>query len=462
MTDRRDTSLSELRAKAIAAHKAGALDEAVPLYSRYLAQVPGDGMMWSNAGALLRRMEQHQLSLVAQRRAAELEPASDVVRNNLANVLADLGQNEEAIALRTSLLDHDGDTAIVKALIGKSYRSLGRYDTAINWLNLCLAEHPGHAEIRIQLAMAQLAAGDYASGFRTYRARWETGELTPRALTRPEWDGSSLAGKRVLVLPEQGFGDGMAFARFLPVLRRFAPERVLLYCEPPVACLYDGIDGADWTGTEMPDPSQYDVWVNLIDLAAPHFEADPSVPPPARLTIPHDSHERAEALMRRYGDVFRIGVVWTGSTTYRNNGFRSFSHTEFHRLLDIAGVQMFSLYKGNASAALHRDGSSLTIVDLGSRDRHFGDCAALMRRMDLVITSDTATAHLAGALGVPVWTLLHWDPFWLWTHEGLRTPWYPSMRLFRQTRPGDWSGVFHRVHRRVGDLVAARKPEAAQ
>lgn len=461
MMGKRDAlKLGPLRELALKCHKAGQLDEAMGHYSRYLALAPGDGMMWSNAGALLRKRGKHDLALVAQRRAARLEPESDAVRNNLANILADLGQNEEAIELRMALLSQGEGDAMTKALVGKSYRSLGRYDEAVSWLTSCLEQHPDHVEIRIQLAMAQLAAGDHANGFKTYRIRWQTDELKPRNLPRPEWQGGSLSGKRILVLPEQGFGDAMAFSRFLPVLRRFDPDKVLLYCEAPAACLYETIDGADWTGSQMPDPGEYDVWVNLMDLAITYFDQNRKIPAPAQLSVPRDSQERAAAMMAGYREDVRVGVVWTGSTTYRNNLFRSFRHSEFHRFLGIEGLRLFSLYKGPEVAAFQADGSAIPIVDLGSIDRHFGDCAALMLEMDLVITSDTATAHLAGSLGVPVWTLLHWDPFWLWGHSGHRTPWYPSMTLMRQQSPQDWDGVFHRAERRLTEFVASKRAEA--
>lgn len=270
--------LSTLREEAVAAHRAGRSEEALDLYSRCLAQTPKDAAMWSNAGALLRKLGRHELALVAQRRAARLEPTSTSVRNNLANILADLGQNEESIELRRTLLSGGPGDALAKALIGKSYRSLGRYEQAISWLTQALEEHPDEPEIRIQLAMATLAAGRYLEGFRSYRIRWSTDELTPRDLPRPEWQGENLRGKRILVLPEQGFGDGIAFSRFLAALRRYEPERVLLFCEGPVACLYEGIEGADWTGRVMPAPEDYDVWVNLMDLAIPHFEETPNVP----------------------------------------------------------------------------------------------------------------------------------------------------------------------------------------
>lgn len=149
-------------------------------------------------------------------------------------------------------------------------------------------------------------------------------------------------------------------------------------------------------------------------------------------------------------------MVWSGSVTYKGNAFRSFSHRAYLPLADMAGVQLFSLYKGPSLAEFHADGSAAYLVDTASTDRDFADCAATMLEMDLVITSDTATAHIAGSLGIPVWTILHWDPFWVYTHAGETTPWYPSMRLFRQDRPLDWSGVFGRVEQALRTTVKGR------
>ena len=454
-------TLAELRKRALERHQAGALDEARGLYSRYMAANPGDGTMWSNLGALLRASGQHKLARHAQRRAAALEPESIPIRNNLANILADLGENEEALALRRAHLEQQPDDAQIKAMVGKSLRSLGRYDEAIAWLTKARAAHPDHIELGLQLALSQLAGGAYADGFRTYDIRWQSDELTPRKIAKPKWDFGPLDGKRILVLPEQGFGDGLAFSRFLPVLRQFNPAQVIYFCERPVARLYDAIDGADTCVPEMPDEGAFDVWVNLMDLAGVHFATDPNVPAPARLVVPADSKDRAMEAVKPFQDRFKVGIVWTGSLTYRGNAFRSFSHTEYHRLLDLQGVQLFSLYKGPGAAAFHADGSATAIVDLGSSDRDFGDCAAAMQEMDLIISSDTATAHLAGTLGCPVWTLLHSDPFWLWTHEGVTSPWYPSMRLIRQAAPGDWAGVFHRVEGKLRRVVEKWHEERA-
>lgn len=185
-----------------------------------------------------------------------------------------------------------------------------------------------------------------------------------------------------------------------------------------------------------------------------HFAEGGAIPATTRLAIPDDSRARARRLTAPFRDQFRVGVVWCGSVTYRANAFRSFPHTELHALLDIPGLQLVSLYKRPELAAFQADGTSAFILDAGGTDRDFADCAALMEEMDLVVTSDTVTAHLAGSLGRPVWTLLHWDAFWLWQLDRDRTPWYPSMRLIRQDHPRDWSSVFARVRDDLAALVA--------
>jgi hypothetical protein len=446
-------AIAALRARAIELHRAQKLDEALPVYADYLSRQPDDAGIWSNLGALFRSTARHDLSLAAQDRAHALNPQDRGITNNLANVLSDIGRYDRAIPLRHQLIDQDPTDAMQKAMVGKALRGQGLYAQSIAWLEQCLADHPEFLELRIQLALSELADRRYSSGFRNYDVRWQTGELKPRALTKPQWDHTPLDGKTILVLPEQGFGDAVTFARFLPVLRRYNPARILLFCEKPLLRLFRDVAGPDWIGTDQPGP--YDVWTNMMDLPPLHFDQTDTIPAPTRLTIPDDSRARARAIAAPHDGKLKVGVVWCGSVTYRGNAFRSFSHSHFRGLIDIPGLQMFSLYKGPELKSFQQDGTSAFIVDTASSDRDFADCAAMMQEMDLVITSCTAICHIAGSLGVPTWTLLHWDAFWLWQHSGDTTPWYPSMRLIRQTAPRDWDGVFARLRANLAPMAAA-------
>ncbi|WP_458791987.1 tetratricopeptide repeat protein [Yoonia sp. MH D7] len=437
-------TIKDMRARAIKLHQAGEHAEALIGYARYLALVPDDAGAWSNLGVLHRVKGRHMQALRAQERAVAIAPDDVSLRSNYANILSDVGRYEESIAARQTILAREPDSLNHIAMVGRCLRGMGRYDEAEVYLTDAIARFPADVELKMQLAFAQLGTGDYRAAFQTYKVRWQAGELKPRDLLFPEWAGEPLQGKTVLVMPEQGFGDAVLFARFIPVLRSMG-AKVHCLVERPLLHLFTALDGADWVGHSLPREASFDYWVNMMDLAALHFTTSVTIPAPTALHVPAQSKERAERIVAPFANKVKVGVIWTGSVTYKGNAFRSFSHTDFLPLTQIAGVQLFSLYKGPMLEPYFADGSSSFIVDAGSDESGFADTAATMKAMDLVITSDTATAHIAGSLGVPTWTILHWDPFWVWTHKGDTTGWYPQMRLFRQKTPLDWSGVMAEV-----------------
>ena len=432
-----------LRQAANAAHRDKS-DDALQAYARYLAAVPADGTMWSNLGVLHRAQGRHRQALRAQQRAQHLAPDDVGLKTNYANILSDLGQYDASIAARRWVLEQRPDDAQQKAMIGRCLRGQGNYRAAIDYLESVIPDHPDETELRMQLAFAQLGARDYQPAFHNYRARWATNELTPRNVPYSEWNGEPLTGKTVLVLPEQGFGDAILFMRFVPALKALGAT-VWVIAEKPVLPLFEGLAGADWVGSTVSAKDPIDYYINMMDLAAIHFAQSATVPKPTKVTIPDTARTRAQDIVAPYKDAFKVGVVWTGSVTYKGNAFRSFTHDAYLPLTDIPGVQLFSLYKGPDLQKLQADGSDAFIIDAASTERNFGDSAAMMEQMDLVISSDTATAHLAGCVDVSEWTVLHWDAFWVWRHAGDITDWYPKMRLFRQREALEWTEVMVEV-----------------
>lgn len=437
-------TLKSLRAKAIKLQQSNDLDAAARAYATYLALNPSDAGIWSNLGVLHRQKGRHRMALRAHRRAVSLAPRDNGLLNNFANTLSDVGDYDHSIAVRRRIVAADKETLNQLAMIGRCLRGKGDYRAAIDHLEDALHRHPDDPELQLQLAFALLGAGEYVKGFAAYKARWKSGELKPRSLNCPEWQGQNLKGKSITVLPEQGFGDAVLFMRFLPFLKNL-DARVSVAAEGPMLRLFQNLEGADEVVPLRAAMEKTDYWVNMMDLAGPFFAANQAVPEPACLTIPADSEQKAKHTVARFQSKYKVGVVWSGSATYKGNAFRSFSHNDFLPLSDIPNVQLFSLYKGPFLDGFYDDGADTVMIDAGSQDRDFADCAALMKELDLVITSDTATAHIAGSLGVPVWVVLHWDPFWVWTHRGETTPWYPSVRLFRQNKPLEWSGVLAEV-----------------
>ena len=395
---------SELRNASAQAHKAGDLVKAARGYARYLALFPDDAGIWSNLGSLHRTAGRHEMALRAHRKAVALAPQDVGLKNNLANTLSDLGQYDESISIRRWILEQEPSALNHLAMIGRCLRGKGEYRAAIKHLEAALEDHPEDAELQLQLAFALLGEGAYLSGFAAYASRWEAGELKPRNLSYPEWQGEDLEGKSITVLPEQGFGDAVLFMRFLPVLKAHGAH-VRLAVEGPMKRLFEGLPGVDEIVPVSDAAQPTDFWVNMMDLAAPGL-VDGAVPAPAKLTVPQDCVDRAKQIAAPHQGKLKVGVVWTGSATYKGNAFRSFTHNEFLPLADVPNVQMFSLYKGPYLKAFYEDGADSVMIDAASSDRDFADCAAMMQQMDLIITSDTATAHIAGSLGLPL-SLIH-------------------------------------------------------
>lgn len=434
---------SQLRQIATKAHREGELSKAARAYASYLALFPNDAGIWSNVGSLHRSAGRHLMALRSHRKAISLSPDDEGLKNNLANTLSDIGQYDESIAIRKAIVEKKPDSLNHLAMIGRCLRGKGDYDAAIEHLEAAIEAHPDDAELQMQLAFAMLGKGDYVTGFAAYEARWHAGELKPRDLAYPQWQGESLDGKSITVLPEQGFGDAVLFMRFLPFLKAQGAH-VRLIAEGPMMRLFDGLPGTDEVAPVSEASLATDFWVNMMDLAAPVLIAG-DIPQPVKLTVPTDSQTRADQIVAPHAERLKVGVVWTGSATYKGNAFRSFTHNELMPLTDLPDVQLFSLYKGPFLKDFYESGADTVMIDVGASDRDFADCAAAMQKMDLIITSDTATAHIAGSLGVPTWVVLHWDPFWVWSHSGDKTPWYPSVRLFRQKQPMDWDGVMSEV-----------------
>ncbi|MCF6444723.1 tetratricopeptide repeat protein [Nereida sp. MMG024] len=451
--DKRPVSLKQQADKL---HVDGDLDAARPLYIKYLALNPQDAGAWTNYGILLRKSKLYDAAVLAQRRAYALAKDDGVMNNNFANVLSDIGCNEEAIALREALLAIQPDSPEQIALIGRALRIDGKLDEARARLETAITQYPDDAELRMQLAFTELTAGNYARGFRLYQARWEQSDIRAPKVPKPRWNGDDLTGKTILVFSEQGFGDCILFTRFMPWLQSLG-AKVILHAKPPIASLVSQAHGVDQIISDLSDLPAFDVWTSMMDVPMFAFEAGADIPAPTKLTLPDHAVTRAKIATKNHQDAFKIAVVWSGSATYKGNDFRKFDHREILRLAAIDGVQCFSLYKGPFLDDFRTDGTAAFAIDLGSTDHDFADSAAVMAEMDLVITMDTAIAHIAGSLDLPVWNLLHWDGFWLYGPDGDRTPWYPCMRLIRQPKPRDWDSVFDVVTRDLAPLVAAKK-----
>ena len=315
--------------------------------------------------------------------------------------------------------------------------------------------------LRTNRAIMLLLHGNFAEGWPQYESRWQDGNSPQARWTQPLWDGSSLAGRAILLHLEQGRGDSLQFIRYAPLLKHqgatvlvAAPRRMI-----PILSTCPGIDRF-YSGDEPVGP--FDVHAPLLSLPGCFHTDLTNIPANVPyLSARDDLVERWRDRLRDDGRL-RVGINWQGtpaSATYRGNPAKAIALEAFAPLSEIAGVRLVSLQKGAGTEQLA--GAKFAVEDLGSQLDEtcgaFEETAAVIKHLDLVISSDTALVHLAGALAAPVWVLLPRSSDWRWLLDRSDSPWYPTMRLFRQARLGDWSDVFRRIAAELGTLAAAKR-----
>ncbi len=377
---------------------------------------------------------------------------------NLGSVLSDLGRPDEAAACYGEALSIRPGQAAVLANLGTVLSTLGRHDEAEALLRRSLSLRPGHAMTECNLAFALLRRGDLASGWRVYEGRWRLPEMRRAVPALPRWQGDSPAGRSILLVAEQGLGDTLQFIRYAPLLARQG-ARVVLECQPGLVRLMGRIPGLAEVRTQGTERTGVDCWCPVMSL--PHAFATTLTTIPA--TMPYLAADPGEVdVWRRRIEaltgvgVRRVGLVWAGAArpdipkAHLTDRRRSLSLEHFAVLAGIAGIRLVSLQKGEPAGQLVDAPAGLDIVDPMPLVQDFADTAALVQALDLVITVDTSVAHLAAGMGRPVWMLSRFDACWRWLWGRDDSPWYPSMRIFRQTQPAQWGPA-------LADLAAALK-----
>ncbi|OGU10250.1 MAG: hypothetical protein A2075_21610 [Geobacteraceae bacterium GWC2_58_44] len=440
--------------RALGLHRAGKLPEAALLYRSLIAAgEPCAVDARINLGAILDQEGRHEEALGEYRQALELGEGNPLALNNMGNSLMKLGRfGEAAQRFRLALLQSP-ECLEARLALGAALQRGGDAPGAIACFRDMLQLDPSCAEAHWNLSLALLLSGAFREGWQEYQWRWRRDSFTSpgRGFREPLWDGAPLAGRRLLVHAEQGFGDTIQFIRYLPMLAA-AGGTVLAECQSaslrPLLERIPGVGAVFVMGEELPP---FDLQVPLLSL--PHLFGTTLENLPARVPYLSADPERLAAWRQRMGalDGVRVGLAWAGKPV--PDPFRSSTLEALAPLGGIPGVTFYCLQLGEGAAGAGAPG--LELVDLTAEISDFGDTAALISHLDLVISVDTSVAHLAGALGKPVWLLLPKAGDWRWLLEREDSPWYPSMRIFRQERQGEWGSV---VERLSGELDAAVWP----
>jgi len=424
---------------------------AVEAARRALAIEPNMAMALSNLGVALYELKDYEGAAKAHRQAIASNPDFAEAHSNLGNALHGLRRFDDAIAAYQRALNLQPHFADALANLGTTLHHSGAFDEGIATLRHALALAPHHANAHSGLGILLLMRGDLAEGWDEYEWRLRSTERTgPRFPERP-WTGESLVGKHIYVQAEQGFGDSLQFARYLPLLAARAERVTLRVHQQLVTLLRESLPGITVLG-DRGDPLPFDADTALLSLPRllkTRLETIPATVPYLR-PMAGTARRWRERLASLTG--LKVGLVWAGNPEHANDSRRSLDVSFLAPLLRVPKTSFVSLQVGKRSAELKKlGGGKSAIRDLSSYFTDFEETAGAVAALDLVITVDTAVAHLAGGLGKPTWVLLPWVTDWRWMLEREDNSWYPTMRLYRQRREQDWREI---VSRMAADLRA--------
>lgn len=446
--------------------------EALASFEKALSAKPDFPEAWSNRSCALRDLGHPQDAVASCDQAIALRPNYAEAWSNRGNALSDLNRPLEAQASYERALSAASNLADAWNNLGLTYVDMNRHADALACYERALALAPDSAETHWNRALCLLQTGELATGFAEYEWRWRRKRIAPsrRDFDAPLWLGDTpLDGKTILLHAEQGLGDTLQFCRYARLVAAQG-ARVVLEAQPELTRLLAGLDGVSELVTAGEALPPFDCHSPLLSLPLALHTTIATIP--ARTPYLLADRAASARFRTRIEEVagapsLKVGLVWAGGhrphvpELRKNDARRSLAYDRFAPIVEVPGAQFFSLQKGeNAahqlSAMRERHEPSRRVIDWTAELTDFADTAALVDNLDLVISVDTSTAHLAGALDKPVWILNRLDTCWRWMLEREDSPWYPSARLFRQPALGDWDSVIESIASALTALAASR------
>ena len=460
-------------------YQLGDYDSSIDYLKKVLQIDPSHADAHHNLGVALQAKGQLHKAISFFRKAANLHPSSSQAYFSLANALKETGQTDEAISCYRKLLEIEPDFVDAYNSLGNLMKKQGMVEEAINCYQKALQINPVNPGIlnnlgnvlyeagcfdkalisyqdaleldpdypysHFHMSRLLLLSGNYKQGWKEYEWRWKTKDYFERDFSQPRWNGSDISGRTILLYTEQGLGDAIQFIRYVPLVVEHGAT-VIVECQKELVSLFQNVEGTKHVitvGEQLPPfdvhcpllslPLKFDTTLETIPAGIPYIKANPF------------SIQKWKDRILNAGPKLKLGLTWAGSPAHKNDRNRSFPLETFAPIAQSDGIIFYSLQVGEAAQQAKNAPKAMKLIDYTDEINDFSDTAALIENLDLVISVDTAVAHLAGAMGRPVWTLLPFAPDWRWMLKREDSPWYPTMKLFRQSSPGDWNSVINNV-----------------
>ena len=422
-------------------YRAGNAKAAVEGYERALAIDANRWDIHNGLGLALADLERYDEAADILQKGLALQPASAKMYASLAYVLDCKGSLAAAADAYRRALELDPTLVSPRCQLGLVLFGLGKLDEADACFQDVRTLDPANSDVAFYLATIHLLRGQLITGWSEYETRWQTaaGRRLQRAFAQPQWRGEPLNGERILLYAEQGLGDTLNFVRYVPLVAARGGQ-VIMEVQPRLARLLSTTEGA-WQVISQGDTLPDFAWqCPLMSLPLAFATELATIPATVPYVQPH--RDEVEKWRRRLrGEPLRIGITFAGSRDHGLDRWRSIPLAQIAPLLNLEGTTFYSLQMGEPADQIRQLASAPRLIDLQHEQPDFTDTAAIVANLDLVISVDTAVAHLAGAMGRPVWILLHNAPDWRWFLGRDDSPWYPTARLFRQSTHGNWQDV---------------------
>jgi tetratricopeptide (TPR) repeat protein len=437
---------------AAALQSAKRFKEAETCYLQLLELLPGNHLILGYLGAVLYAQENYPESLKYYQQALSIEPENSAYFNSIGLALLKLKKFQEAIIHFQKAINLEPDNPVYYFNIGFAYDYSNLVQEAINSFKSSIQLDPDFVEAHFTLAYPLLRHGYFSEGWKEYEWRLLKDEVKHQVYTKPAWDGSGLAGKTIYIHSEQGLGDTLQFCRYLPLVKSTG-ARVIFRCQRTLKNLLQNTEGLGEI-IDKPRGLQYDFHIPLLSLPAVFNTTLENIPQ----NVPYIKADKTLTTLwlEKLKDIkgLKVGIVWAPKSDSKTYDLRSIPLSFFSQLSSLQGITLLSLQKGEVEIEL---AETPDIVNLSKDISSFSDTAAIIENLDLLISIDTSVTHLAGAMAKPVWTLLPYISDWRWLTDRDDSPWYPTMKLFRQTEEGNWLSVFENVKTELEKIIATLK-----